>query len=155
VEAAEAEGSSSHVSLQHLLRHRTGIKSAGLQYSDLYGVPCILVLCHKGRMGDTFPQTFSCLDLRIRVSDNHTTFIQEIGRLCRYPACDTGISGLQQRQISVTSGGPSHSDRVEWLEAALKFAYSAGRFWMPDMLICGAEIHTHDACTSMRWVVTF
>eukprot|EP00854_Cymbomonas_tetramitiformis_P002143 gene2143-2845_t len=56
-----------------------------LQYSDLYGVPMLLILCDKGRMGDTFPQTFDCLDLRLRTSRNFTTFVQEMGRLCRYP----------------------------------------------------------------------
>ena len=33
---------------------------AALQYGDLHGVPMMLVLCEKGRMGDTFPQTFRC-----------------------------------------------------------------------------------------------
>ena len=35
-------------------------KLAALQYGDLHGVPMMLVLCEKGRMGDTFPQTFRC-----------------------------------------------------------------------------------------------
>jgi hypothetical protein len=56
-----------------------------LQYNDIDGLPCILILCAKGRMGDTFPQSLDCLDMRIRASENTTTFIQEIGRLCRYP----------------------------------------------------------------------
>ena len=63
-----------------------------LQYSDLHGIPCLLILCQKGRMGDTFPQTFSCLDLRIRTSDNASTFVQELGRLCRYPSAPSPAS---------------------------------------------------------------
>ena len=39
---------------------------AGLSYEDLLGVPCLLILCEKGRMGDTFPHTFDCLDMRLR-----------------------------------------------------------------------------------------
>ncbi len=39
---------------------------AGLSYEDLLGVPCVLILCEKGRMGDTFPHTFDCLDMRLR-----------------------------------------------------------------------------------------
>ena len=39
-------------------------------------------------MGDTFPPSFDCLDLRIRVSDNLSTFVQEVGRLCRYALFD-------------------------------------------------------------------
>lgn len=38
----------------------------GLSYEDLLGVPCLLILCEKGRMGDTFPHTFDCLDMRLR-----------------------------------------------------------------------------------------
>jgi hypothetical protein len=56
-----------------------------LEYKHLEGLPCILILVEKGRMGDTFPQSFNCLDLRIRTSENTSTFVQEIGRLCRYP----------------------------------------------------------------------
>lgn len=41
-------------------------QKAGLLYEDLYGVPCVLILCEKGRMGDTFPHTFDCLDMRLR-----------------------------------------------------------------------------------------
>lgn len=38
----------------------------GLSYEDLLGVPSVLILCEKGRMGDTFPHTFDCLDMRLR-----------------------------------------------------------------------------------------
>ena len=41
-------------------------RQSGLLYEDLLGVPCILILCEKGRMGDTFPHTFDCLDMRLR-----------------------------------------------------------------------------------------
>lgn len=43
------------------------------------------MLCEKGRMGDTFPSSFACLDLRVRSPDTLSTAIQELGRLCRYP----------------------------------------------------------------------
>ena len=36
-------------------------------------------------MGDTFPSSFACLDLRVRSPDALSTAIQELGRLCRYP----------------------------------------------------------------------
>lgn len=49
------------VTLNDLVRQK-----AGLLYEDLYGVPCLLILCEKGRMGDTFPHTFDCLDMRLR-----------------------------------------------------------------------------------------
>jgi hypothetical protein len=57
-----------------------------LEYKHLEGLPCILILVEKGRMGHTFPQSFNCLDLRIiRTFQNTSSFVQEIGRLCRYP----------------------------------------------------------------------
>ena len=60
----------------YLQARRKDKQPAMLQYSDLHRLPCILILCEKGRMGDTFPPTFRCLDLRIRTSENHTTFVQ-------------------------------------------------------------------------------
>lgn len=50
-----------HVTLNDLVR-----KKSGLLYEDLFGLPCLLLLCEKGRMGDTFPHTFDCLDMRLR-----------------------------------------------------------------------------------------
>ena len=77
-----------------------------LQYGDLHGVPCLLILCEKGRMGDTFPQTFQCLDLRIRTSENATTFIQELGRLCRYPTLQADSQSIHGTSLlkSVDNG---------------------------------------------------
>ena len=49
------------VTLQDLAHTR-----GGLLYGDLFGLPCVLILCEKGRMGDTFPHTFDCLDMRLR-----------------------------------------------------------------------------------------
>jgi hypothetical protein len=37
-----------------------------LKYEDLLNVPCMIILCEKGRMGDTFPHTLSIVDLRLR-----------------------------------------------------------------------------------------
>ena len=74
--------------LESLRKDRRGKhekKHVDLEYGHLYGLPCILILVNKGRMGDTFPQTFNCLDLRARTSENYSTFVQEMGRLCRYP----------------------------------------------------------------------
>ena len=61
------------------------------QYEDLENLAGILILVDKGRMGDTFPQSFDCLDLRLSSSEFNersslylSTIIQELGRLCRY-----------------------------------------------------------------------
>ena len=76
-----------------LNKQRTGVTvlrgRSRIIYKHLQSLPCILLLCERGRMGDTFPPSFDCLDLRIRVSDNLSTFVQEVGRLCRYALLDT------------------------------------------------------------------
>ncbi|CAM9617174.1 unnamed protein product [Ectocarpus sp. 12 AP-2014] len=64
---------------------RGGRRTACLSYADLLNVPMILILCDKGRTGDTFPHTLGCFDLRIRTAEqSFATFEQELGRLCRY-----------------------------------------------------------------------
>ncbi|XP_067023472.1 uncharacterized protein [Acropora muricata] len=57
------------------------------QYEDLENLACLLILVEKGRMGDTFPQSFDCLDLRLSYDSKPlylSTIIQELGRICRY-----------------------------------------------------------------------
>ena len=64
------------------------------QYEDLENLACILILVDKGRMGDTFPHSFDCLDLRLNCDSSRefkegspmylSTVIQELGRMCRY-----------------------------------------------------------------------
>ena len=59
-----------------------------IQYEDLQNLACVLILVEKGRMGDTFPESFDCLDLRLSYDDGSpiilSTVIQELGRMCRY-----------------------------------------------------------------------
>ena len=58
------------------------------QYEDLQNLACVLILVDKGRMGDTFPESFDCLDLRLSYDEGSpiilSTVIQELGRMCRY-----------------------------------------------------------------------
>jgi hypothetical protein len=55
-------------------------------YSDLGGLPILLVIVMKGRLGDTFPASFSTLDMRVtkRIANNVnlSSLVQELGRLC-------------------------------------------------------------------------
>ncbi len=56
-------------------------------YSKLNKLPCILILCEKGKMGDTFPRTLRHYDLRLRYNNSKPTraaFEQDMGRACRY-----------------------------------------------------------------------
>ena len=56
-------------------------------YGDLNNRSLLLVLVAKGRLGDTFPATLNCLDMRARNRNDvpcTSTLVQEIGRLCGY-----------------------------------------------------------------------
>ena len=75
------------------------------QYEDLENLACILILVDKGRMGDTFPHSFDCLDLRLNCDSSRefkegspmylSTVIQELGRMCRYAKVSDGESRAQ------------------------------------------------------------
>ena len=56
-------------------------------YTDLADLPCILILCEKGKMGDTFPASFRFYDLRLRYGNkccSRSSLEQDLGRACRY-----------------------------------------------------------------------
>ena len=77
------------------------------QYEDLENLACVLILVDEGRMGDTFPQSFDCLDLRLSYDSSRelkegtplflSTLIQELGRVCRYakvPASNNKVQSI-------------------------------------------------------------
>ncbi|KAL0047438.1 hypothetical protein WJX82_003437 [Trebouxia sp. C0006] len=99
-------------------------KPAGLQYSDLYGVPTILVLCEKGRMGDTFPHTFTCQDQRLRSGSKFSTLVQELGRLCRYPAVCAKVHDLDEPATRTADPvADEEAQRLHLLKQSLQAAY--------------------------------
>eukprot|EP01043_Picozoa_sp_COSAG02_P048824 COSAG02_NODE_4840_length_4918_cov_35.030712_1_plen_1132_part_10 len=59
-------------------------------YEELEGLPCILILCQKGKMGDTFPRSMKYYDLRLKYYGSGTKAIirapaeQDLGRACRW-----------------------------------------------------------------------
>ena len=68
------------------------------QYEDLENLACLLILVDKGRMGDTFPRSFDCLDLRLSYDSKPlylSTIIQELGRICRYTKISVDDSRAQ------------------------------------------------------------
>lgn len=80
-----------------------GGRRPSLCYADLLNVPMILILCDKGRTGDTFPHSLGCFDLRIRTAESSfATFEQELGRLCRYqtfkPIKGSDLSGCSHAE---------------------------------------------------------
>ena len=70
------------------------------QYEDLQNLACVLILVDKGRMGDTFPESFDCLDLRLSYDEGSpivlSTVIQELGRMCRYAKLSADGSFVQK-----------------------------------------------------------
>jgi hypothetical protein len=78
------------------------------QYEHLKHLPCILILVQKGRMGDTFPSTFNCMDIRLSYAGNSSArielsvLVQELGRLCRYS--DPGLDAEQRLPYAIVSG---------------------------------------------------
>ena len=87
-------------------------------------------LPHAGRMGDTFPHTFTCQDQRLRSGTKYSTLVQELGRLCRYPAVQ------QKKLLKLTSPSLLAKDyMLHLLKQALHEAYGKqewqGRFARP------------------------
>eukprot|EP00658_Telonema_sp_P-2_P015142 TRINITY_DN1580_c0_g1_i11.p1 TRINITY_DN1580_c0_g1~~TRINITY_DN1580_c0_g1_i11.p1 ORF type:complete len:1156 (-),score=118.62 TRINITY_DN1580_c0_g1_i11:494-3961(-) len=56
-------------------------------YNDLADIPCVLILCEKGKMGDTFPKSLRYYDMRLRYANSIASRAmaeQDLGRGCRY-----------------------------------------------------------------------
>ena len=64
------------------------------QYKDLEDLACVLILFDKGRLGDTFPHSCNCMDLRLSFDRSKefekdsplyiSSLIQELGQMSRY-----------------------------------------------------------------------
>jgi hypothetical protein len=84
------------------------------QYEDLLHLPCIVLLNERGRMGDTFPHSFVCMDLRLRYQNDDgflRSVTQELGRMCRYvcPRIHTADNG-DQSMLCTTCDAPYEDD---------------------------------------------
>jgi hypothetical protein len=56
-------------------------------YEDLNDLPCILILCQRGKMGDTFPKSLRYYDLRMKYAntcESRAPVEQDLGRAFRY-----------------------------------------------------------------------
>jgi len=78
-----------------------------------------------GRMGDTFPHTFTCQDQRLRYGAKYSVLVQELGRLCRYP---TVHSGQKLPKLSSALLQTGDSIQLYLLEQALHKAYGTERW---------------------------
>ena len=124
------------------------------QYEDLENLACILILVDKGRMGDTFPQSFDCLDLRLSYDSSQefkegsavylSSLIQELGRMCRYTQVPTSATPyvLIGRQLfkrlkksvkkspSISATSCSKADRYMTKTPRIKDAQSSALRWL-------------------------
>ena len=124
------------------------------QYEDLENLACILILVDKGRMGDTFPQSFDCLDLRLSYDSSQefkegsavylSSLIQELGRMCRYTQVPTSATPyvLIGRQLfkrlktsvmespSISATSCSKADRYMAKTPRIKDAQSSALRWL-------------------------
>lgn len=71
-------------------------------FEDLEGLPGLMLVVDKARMGDTFPKNFTHLDLRARdpAKPNLSSLIQSLGRLCTYTE---GKALLRKALVSETT----------------------------------------------------
>ena len=128
------------------------------QYEDLENLACILLLVDKGRMGDTFPHSFDCLDLRLNYDNSRefkegsplylSTVIQELGRMCRYAKVSDGESGGQNAPYVLVG-----RKLYEKLEESLKKspAMSAISCTRPDRYMSGRK-NGGTASSLLRWL---
>jgi hypothetical protein len=72
---------------KELEAERTAFKAKPVCYEDLKDLPCFLILCQKGKMGDTFPTSLKYYDMRMRYANSCETRApveQDLGRAFRY-----------------------------------------------------------------------
>lgn len=65
------------------------VLTAAYTHADLAGLPCLLIVVERARMGDTLPRNFAygSFDVRARYRDgvpSLATFRQDIGRACGF-----------------------------------------------------------------------
>ena len=78
-------------------------------------------------MGDTFPHTFTCQDQRLRSGDMLSTFVQELGRLCRYPSVLPREYNISLSTAAVDGlGNNDEQRRLSILKRALVAAFGTG-----------------------------
>jgi len=104
----------------------------------------VFALLSTGRMGDTFPHTFTCQDQRLRVGGKYSTLVQELGRLCRYPSVQC------QELLSRQAAGDQHSPQLHLLEQALHQAYGTEQWQVNQRSAWMNTVNTIAAAASQQ-----
>ena len=121
------------------------------QYEDLQNLACVLILVDKGRMGDTFPESFDCLDLRLSYDEGSpiilSTVIQELGRMCRYAKLSADGSFVQNVPYALV--GKQLFKRLK-MSLVLSPAVNAISCTRPDSYMKKSKSKRKNS-TSLRW----
>ncbi|KAL9979246.1 hypothetical protein ACROYT_G016879 [Oculina patagonica] len=144
------------------------VHKAITQYEDLENLACVLILVEKGRMGDTFPQSFDCLDLRLSYEEKErkgtrkensslylSTVIQELGRMCRYskssayelPYALVGRVLFRTLQTSLKT-----SPSISAISCNKVDRYMTKSSKKEDETKTKSSRRKDDACSSLRWL---
>jgi len=129
------------------------------QYEDLENLACVLILVDKGRMGDTFPQSFDCLDLRLSYDSSRefkegtplflSTLIQELGRMCRY--AKVSVSSNTVQSIPYALVGRELFRRLE-KSVETSPSMSAISCTRPDRYMTNVRRNKDTTSSSLRWL---
>ena len=129
-------------------------------YGDLNNRSLLLVLVAKGHLGDTFPSTFHCLDMRARHRSEQSsvmmsTLVQELGRLCRYcKDSDEKPYALVSKQLLADIGEACAEEAQEDRLVSLLRSHSSrldSHMMLKDSKLWEAEMAK---CTTMRELVS-
>eukprot|EP01105_Mastigella_eilhardi_P020984 TRINITY_DN5040_c0_g1_i3.p1 TRINITY_DN5040_c0_g1~~TRINITY_DN5040_c0_g1_i3.p1 ORF type:complete len:832 (-),score=145.99 TRINITY_DN5040_c0_g1_i3:640-3135(-) len=100
-------------------------------FQDLKGLPCLLTIVEKARMGDTFPPHFALLDLRARYENPfaYSAFLQDIGRACSWaptnPDGEHPVVLLNRNAFQALD--PLEAFKNGFLDSIDKFVFVTGR----------------------------
>ena len=129
------------------------------QYEDLENLACILILVDKGRMGDTFPQSFDCLDLRLSYDSSRefkegtplflSTLIQELGRVCRYAKAPASKNKVQSIPYMLVGRALFEKFQLSMEKSPSMSAISCTR---ADRYMTKPNRNKHTTSSSLRWL---
>ena len=89
-------------------------------YEDLEGLPCVLILVQKGKMGDSFPKSLRYCELNTSIGANRCILLLIILKMPLQTTCDSNIAmqflfALHWSRISVElAAGLKKLNRARW-----------------------------------------
>jgi hypothetical protein len=113
-------------------------------------MPVYHVVDSAGRMGDTFPHTFTCQDQRLRSGSKFSTLVQELGRLCRYPTVCADVHELvESAPRTLDPAAHEQVQRLHLLKQSLQAAYG-WRGWRGEVTTLSPNCTSKSLLYSMQ-----